>query len=488
MEQNAEQSYQRRYASGKESAAYIMFDSSKNFNINEYETRFVIDVMKLDLKLNSLISLINGIWDVINDSFLGAMIDKTSTRYGKFKPYLFSYVFPGTIVICLFWMAPLFLSGASKATMALVWLLIVMVREVFSTVRSIAETGLLAAITPNPSDRVRLYTQAEVVSSIWESIPQILMGLLIDLVNHKVINVSMQTVFVSMGVTTSVLCGILAVFFSIFAKERIMQSLEKHSYREGLRAIINNKPMLLIMISEFMSGFSVSTWEHNYYIDVLGSSSLRNIVTIPGAPLSFVSYSYINKVREKFSIKSLWIFGTHLKDVLALIIFVVGSMGGIGANGIYRKVKIMLPLLMGRDILYKGTLSINKIIPKEILADSLDYCEWKNGFRAEGVLLSTKSMMTKIVRNIVNSLTTILMEQGGYSLSSGFGRQSDRTKYSLFVMCMFLPAIIGLFGIIPKLFYDLTGSKRDKMYAELSEMRRKKQQDYDRSVNAVSER
>ncbi|MDR1464213.1 MAG: MFS transporter [Oscillospiraceae bacterium] len=471
--------HRRRYVSGRETMAYVLFDSSKNFHINEFQTRFVVDVLKIDLGWNSILSLINGIWDVINDGFLGALVDKTNTRWGKFRPYLLAYAGPGTLFISLYWMAPLFFDkNPLNAGKIIFWLALAMLLETFSTVRELAETGLLANLTPSPDDRVRLYTQAEVISSIWESIPQITMGLLIDMVNHKMVSFSLQSAFVGMGTFCAAAGGVLAIFFAVFSRERIAQSPEKHNYREGLKTILRNRPMLLIMISEFLGGFSVTTWEHNYYIDVLGSESLRNVVTIPGAPLSFLSYTYINKVRARFPIKSLWIFGQHLKDVCSLGIFLLGSVGGRGAKGLYQNRWLMVGLLMFRDICYKGTLSINKIIPKEILLDALDYCEWKNGFRSEGVTLATKSMAAKIVRNIINSFTTLIMKVTGYSLNAGFGNQSDRAKYALFTMSLLIPAVTGFLAILPKLFYDLSGQKREQMYAELAEMRTARQEIY----------
>lgn len=480
LEQNT---YNRRYVSGKESMAYVLFDSSKNFHINEFQTRFVIDVLKIDLGWNSVISFINGIWDVINDSFLGVLVDKTATRWGKFRPYLLAYALPGTVLTCLYWLSPLFFDkDPFNMTKIIFWLLLAMMQETFSTVREISETGLLANITPNPDDRVRLYTSAEVISSIWESIPQITMGILIDLVNHGKAGMTMDTAFVSMGTFCAVAGGTLAIFFAIFSHERIAQSQQRHNYVQGFKTIIHNRPMLLIMLSDFLSGFSVSTWEHNYYIDVLGSESLRNVVTIPGAPLSFLSYTYINKVRARFSTKSLWIFGQHFKDVISLMIFLVGSMRGIGPHGLYQNRAVMVALLMGRDVCYKGTLSINKILPKEILLDALDYCEWKNGFRSEGVTLATKSMAAKLIRNITNSFTTAFMKRMGYSLDAGFGKQSDKTKYTLFAMCMMFPAVTGLLGCAPKLFYDLSGDKRRRMYEELAQARAEKTREYASSV------
>ncbi|MDR1629034.1 MAG: MFS transporter [Oscillospiraceae bacterium] len=475
--------YNRRYVNRKESMAYVLSDSSKMFNINEYQTRFVIDVLKIDLAWNSVIGLINGIWDVVNDSFLGALVDKTATRWGKFRPYLIAYALPGTVLTCLYWLAPLFFDKNPYDMKKIVfWLLLAMTQETLNTLRGISETGLLANLTPNPDDRVRLYTNAEVISSIWENIPQLVIGLLIDMVNHKMIAVSMDTVFMSMGTICTITGGVLGIFFIIFSTERIAQSRQQHNYVQGLKSLMNNRPILLIMFSDILSGISSNSWEHNYYIDVLGSESLRNLVMIPGAPLSLVSYAYISKVRARFSIKSLWIFGQHFKDVLAIAVFIIGSLRGIGPQGLYQKRWLMVGLLMARDIGYKGTLSVNKIPPKEILTDALDYCEWKNGFRSEGITLTTKSMITKIVHNIMNALTTAIMKKVGYSLNAGFGQQSENTKYMLFAMSMVFTSTLGLLSVIPKLFYDLSGDKRKHMYEELSAARMQKSRDYAQSL------
>ena len=471
----------RRYGSVKETMAYVLFDSSKSFNIDAYSMRYLIDVLKLDLNLNTLAGLINGIWDIINDSFIGAIVDKTATRFGKFRPYLLALSVPGTLLACVYWLMPLFLSkDPMDTTKFIVYLLLAMVRELNGTFQSVAETGLLGTLTPSPTDRAKLYTQAEVISAIWESIPEVTMGLLIDLVNKKVVSFSLQSVFVGMGLICTLVAGVLGVFFFFVGKERITASSHERSYKEGIRSILNNRPMLMIMLSEIAGTFNMSggaAGEQNYFIDVLGSASLRNIVTIPGIPLSFFSYTYYSKLRERTSIKTLWIVGRHIKDIFTLLIFAVGSIGG-KTNGLYKKIGVMLPAFMLRDMVYKGTLSLNKVPAKEILTDALDYCEWKNGFRSEGITLTTKGMIVKVFNNITGSMNTAILKRVGYSINAGYGNQSDSTKFALFAICMLMPAFADLLSIIPKLFYDLHGEKRDRMYEELTEMRALKRQDY----------
>ncbi|NLX92797.1 MAG: MFS transporter, partial [Clostridiales bacterium] len=183
----------RKYVGSLETAAYVLFDSSKSFNIDSYANRFVLDVVKIDLFRLTLIGIINGIWDVINDTFIGIIVDKTRTRWGKFKPYLIAFAIPATIMTSLYWMAPLFF-GTDPMDLGkfFFWLALAMMREGGATFRSISEQGLLSTITPNTRERVGLITKAEVISQIWESLPEISMGILIDLVNHNKIKVSMK--------------------------------------------------------------------------------------------------------------------------------------------------------------------------------------------------------------------------------------------------------------------------------------------------------
>ena len=142
-------SYKRRYVGGRESMAYVLYDSAKTFNINDYRVRFVTDVLKLDMGWNSMIGLVNGVWDILNDGILGTLVDKTRTRWGKFRPYLFLHATLGTLLSCLFWVTPLLFGKDEKSIpKAVFWLLLSMMMEAVGTVQDTAETGLISCISP----------------------------------------------------------------------------------------------------------------------------------------------------------------------------------------------------------------------------------------------------------------------------------------------------------------------------------------------------
>jgi Na+/melibiose symporter-like transporter len=99
--------------------------------------------------------------------------------------------------------------------------------------------------------------------------------------------------------------------------------------------------------------------------------------------------------------------------------------------------------------------------------EAMDYCEWKNGFRTEGMTSTAKGLATKLVGTVSGTLKPIIMKKMGYEQGKDIGTQTDKTKYALFAMCTVIPIATGILGIVPKFFYDLGGKKREKMYEEL---------------------
>lgn len=99
---------QRRYVGNNETAAYIAQDFADSFSIGKYGNRFIWDVVKIDFKINGIVTLFTGAWDVINDMFISAIVDRTRTRWGKFRPFLIWMKIPLTIFGMFYWFMPLF--------------------------------------------------------------------------------------------------------------------------------------------------------------------------------------------------------------------------------------------------------------------------------------------------------------------------------------------------------------------------------------------
>ena len=488
----------RRYVGSKETFAYILDDIAQSFNIGKYDDIFRMNILKIDLVLQSITSSVIGIWDIINDLFLAAIVDKTRTRWGKFKPWLVVYAVPGVILTILYWALPMFMGtegvGANIPRYA-IYLVLQIFSNLATSLISIVRQGMTATITPNIIDRTRLITSANLLSGFVEKAPEILMGLLIDIYINSPKNRALEIadnvayqlgynkLFVIGGVVTAVVSGLFALFYAFVAKERVMQTIDKPSISGGIKSVITNKPLLLITLSEILSSFSIGSGLNLYYINVLNLASMSTIVGIPGAVVSPVSYSYVPWARSKFSTKALWIAGSHVDSVLMLGVFAAGELINFNGKKGYENLAVMIPAFMLRETIWMFFWGIRKVIPEEMRNEAIDYGEWKNGFRTEGMTGVAKGLVTKMVGTVKNFVQPLLLKQFGYNPNATQGNQSVRARHALFWMCTLLPVVTGILSVIPQLFYDLQGEKKDKMYAELYERRKLMQND----VNVANE-
>ena len=459
----------RRYVGQKERIGYLLNDVSGSFNIDKYKDRFIYDIVKLDFDFLAVFGFFSGIWDIINDTFIGVIVDRTRTRWGKFKPYILLGKIPLTIIGLWYWFMPVVFSNTSEdfVPKLVFYSVFTIVCETANTFTAIAGTGFMSTITPDPIERTGLITMAKLFSGlVGEKIPELVFGLLLDLVNNNVVTWNRTTLFISFGILTAVVGCILSFYFICVTKERVPQSIEKPSVIQGLKAIINNRPVLLYTLSEFLAGFAVSKGRINYFIDVLGSATYQTIVGIPASPVSTISYAFIAPLRKKFSTKAIWILEDVWTDACWMMVFGIGSIGGM-SNGLYKNKWVMLPLFAVEEVLEMCVYGLRNVIPDEILNEAMDYCEWKNGYRAEAMTGVARDLVKKLQGIVMGSIQNFIMKRIGYVQGLSIGTQADSTKWWIFAMGTGIPVITGALGIIPKFFHNLNGEKRDKMYQEL---------------------
>ena len=460
----------RRYVGTKETFAYILNDFSNSFNIGKYQNRFIWDVVKIDFTIAAYVNIFTGIWDTVNDIFIGTIVDKTRTRWGKFKPYVLFLKIPLTVIGSLYWFLPFFFPDTAPdfVPKLIFYFSFGVFMETAGTFSSIAQGGLMSTITPHPVDRVRLITQANFWSGfIGEKLPELLMGVFMDLINNKIVRWKLRDLFVGMGLLTSVIACAASFFFIFLTRERVQQTIEKPSIMQGFKAIINNYPILLITLSSFLSGFGVSIGRSNYFIDVLGSATLQTIVGIPASPVSSISYALIGPMRKKFSTKAIWIAEDIYTDMCWLSVFAVGSI-----NRNFTKRKVMIPTFMIEEFVEMWTYGLRHVIGQELSNEAMDYCEWKNGYRMEAMTGVARGLVGKLQGIAMNTIQNLIMAKIGYIQGKTIGTQTLSTKWWIFALGTGVPVITSSLGVLPKFFYPLTGPRRDKMYADLLERRK----------------
>ncbi len=479
------QTQDRRYVNSKETLGFVIWDAAQSFNINIYSTRFITSIVGVDLGLQTLVNSINSVWDIVNDIIFGAIVDKTRTRWGKFRPYLLFLAFPGCFLTCLYWLMPYLFAGTTQTNMLkfAFYLMLSVAREGVTTFQTISRTGLMSTITPHPNDRTRLITMANFASGFFgEKLPEQAVTILIDVLRSKYLDNSAQLskaytgLFAGMGIFTTLCSSTASFLFFRMSKERVMQSIKSPSVLMSVKSVINNKPLLLITLSDFLSGFAIKGSQDDYYTDVLHFSSMTLVAGIPAAPISPASYAWVPWMRRHFSSRLLYILAKEIGNILYIPVFFFGCIGlkKDFSGGMYQKIVPMGIAMALWEIIWTLFFGLKSVIGTEMYNEAMDYCEWKNGYRTEAMASVTKDIAAKISSNTSNVVTTAIKKFIGYEATAfRTGKeQTDRVKFYLFAMFTIIPAVTGSLGIIPMLFYDLNNEKKAKMYSELLARRR----------------
>ncbi len=458
----------RRYVGKKETIAYVLDDVAASLNIDDYKERYIYDVVNIDFNLLAIQNVVATVWDSVNDTFIGVMVDKTRTRWGKFKPYILFGKIPFSVLGMWYWLIP-FLFPATSGTYLPKWIFyfaMSIITETATTFTSVARTGFLSTITPEPMERSRLISTANVVSHLVEDLPKQAFGIIYDLVANKKLNIQLQNLFAGFGIACAAISAVFALYFVLNSRERVSQSIKQPTVKHCFKGILRNKPMLIYLFSSFLAGFNISKSRTNFYIDVLGSVTWKTIVGIPAFPVKFISYSFVNPLRKRFSTKALWIFEDAWTDMLWLIVFGIGSI-----NKNFMKKSVILPMMAIEEILEMCVYGLRRVVPAEITNEALDYCEWKYGYRAEAMTGVSMSLISKLQGAVMGAVNNIVMGKIGYVQGREIGTQTDTTKWWIFALGTGIPIISSCLGIIPKFFYPLSAQKRTQMYNELYERR-----------------
>lgn len=464
---SSESVYGKRYVGAKELITLFVTGEVNKFSLEGYLSYFLLNVFGLDSRIISAFAIASLAWDLINDSIFAYIVDRTRTRFGKFKPWAFATIGPYAVASIALWITPLFIDDKNWGPLSwqkiTIYCVIALLKETIGTLYGCATGGLDSTYTPSIDDKAALIALDNIAD--FQKVPSYIMVILLDLAAAEAINISVENVYIFMGAGT-LLISFLGMFVRLCViKERVVQVEEKPKLSDGLRNFFGNRLQVLLTLSEILSAFgNVSgPFANMFWLDVIGSASLKVVVGIPASPLTYVSYMYMPKLRKKFTMKQLWFMAKIVPQLGWIIAFIVGF------NNL-DNMWIMIPALMFHEICISSVYSIGKVIPSLMQQEIIDYGEWKTGKRTEAMTSFVANLAKKLVSQIQDAISTAVVSFIGYE-SGVHSVQSMRTKQAIFAMYTVIPIILGVFSYIPMLFYELDDETRTVMYHELTERR-----------------
>lgn len=146
---------EKRLVGKGEIAAYSLAGGGQNFCyalVTGYLMYYYINVFGIHPQIVSIMLLLEGIWDIVNNPLAGFLIDRTRTKWGKMVPYLRTLSLPLAACTVLLFSGPLLLREASPTAPLKVIFMFVsyFLWELCYTITDVSYWGLSAAISPHP--------------------------------------------------------------------------------------------------------------------------------------------------------------------------------------------------------------------------------------------------------------------------------------------------------------------------------------------------
>ena len=427
------------------------------YMINNYLNIFYTDIVGLSGAAISAIVLIARIWDAINDPMMGQIADRTNTRWGRFRPYLyFAPPFLAIFNILTFTVFPV--QGFAKVLLCGICYI---GAGMAYTACSIAYQAMLNVIAVDSRVRQLLATARSTGASI---IGIILSMVAMPLILHfsSAVNDAGEAMADGHGyfVTTVIFSLILIPVFWICAticKETYTDKLhsnapaEKASFASNMKGLFQNDQLLIVVIATIIGTICVTG---RYGILVY------HVIYVVGGP------QYIATMFTAMTLGQLvgtltvpWGTKVFGKKNYMIIMNVVMAAGFVALflnptnNPVY---------LIGASFI--GSLGFGApAICYGMVGDSLEYGDWKLGKRQEGLAASMLSFGVKLATAICAPVV-LLLEAVGYVPNV---EQAASTKMGINFMVNMLPAILALVSCIPLIWYKLSDKRVSEIRADL---------------------
>ena len=464
----------QKYLSKREQIIYGISNGGQVFGyslVTSYLMYFYINVFLIDAKIISLIFLLGGIWDIINNPLIGIFIDHKENKAGKLTSIIRKITPIQAVATSLIFLGPVFIKDNSNisATKIIYLLITYFLWEFMYSITDVAFGGLVAVITPNPIERQKTISTANICMQLASSLVFVAVPLLIDVSKSDKFNISLLSVFVVIGLTAGIVGIGLFSLSGYFVKERIQQTKTVQPIKELLLSVAKNKPLVLLLLSNLISsfsgiGFAFSTY---YYLDVLGYASMSILVETPAFVISLFSYSLIKVAKKRLNNKKIIILSYLCISAFRILVFFIGLK-------YYSDLKVMVPLLIGSNCIVAIFGGINNVLPTELLTEATDYAEWKTGVRTEGIAFSLKNSVVKVYGTLAQGFAAVLLNVIGYipSASSEITTQADGVQKKIWIIFSLIPAVIGMLSVIPLAFYNIVDKERNEMFKELKKSRK----------------
>lgn len=430
------------------SASYIMY--------------YYQDILGLSATFVGFILMIARVFDAANDPFMGVVVAKTNSRWGKFRPWLFTGTILNAFVLYALFAAPAVSGKALMIYFAVMYIL----WGVTYTMMDIPFWSMIPAVTSTAKDRENL----SVVGRTCAGVGYALINVFTVMAVSKLGGGIERTGFRLFALIIAILFVIFILFTCFTIREQKEENMQTTSVKEMFKALFNNDQAIVtvvtivlinsalyitsnLLIYFFKYDIGGTTWKDAYtlFTSVGGISQILGMMVVYPILRSKLSNTIIFKLGL-----CLAIFGYAF--LLALCLLGYSSV---------------LTMLMVPGVMIFVANGILTVLTTVFLANTVDYGEVKTGHREESVIFSMQTFVVKAASGLAVFITGVSLDLIGLTSKDGLG-EGIPTFSSPLLGLRLLMTILPMIGLVLALVlftrkFILTDEKAEQIRKQLEE-------------------
>ena len=449
------------------------FGCNMSFGLKGTVQTFWLVYMMLETGLLSILLLLVQIWDAVNDPIIGAMIDADTRKYkmGKFKTYIFigalGLIVGGAAVFLPF-------PGASTVVKAILFVLGYIVWDAAYTMANVPYGSMLSLVTTDAGERAQLSTWRSLGGMVGGMLPGIILPMLIwkdvydengELLGQDLLGDRVFWAALLMGGLGFIAFWFMIKKITIRVDENSVktgEAVEKFNVVKAFGNFMKNRPAVgatLAAMGMFLGMQSATTANSIMFATYFKQAQLSGLVMMVGFLPMFLFMPFIKKLVNKFGKKEAATAGSIVSVVGGLVMLVFPMVPQA----------LALPIYMVGLVLFGLGMGVYTCVSWALMADAIDYSEWKFGKREEGTVYSLHSFFRKLAQGIGPSIVIFVLGLLGYVSELGTTGQSPEVAYRacwLVAGLYLFSAVMQFIGI--GLIFNLDKKTLAKMNEEIA--------------------
>ena len=384
--------------------------------------------------ITSLVVIIR-IAEIFVDPLLGNLVDNTTTKWGRFRPWQFIGGLVSSVLIVLIFSGMFGLVNVNTTLFIVLFVITFIVLDVFYSLRDISYWGMIPALSSDSHERSTYTALGSFTGSIGGNAITILVIPVVTYFSWVFTgeNAEHQSGWTAFGIIVAVL-GIMTAWTVAFGTRENQSALRANAEDNGgplqaFKAVFQNDQLLWVALSYLLYAIAnvtttgVLLFLFKFVLDNQAAFSATGVIAMIAGLVMSPLYPILNRYIPR---RYLYI-GGMVSMIVAYVMLALFS-----SNIVLVFIALVLFYVPGTLIMMTVILS---------LTDSIEYGQLKNGKRNEAVTLSIRPMLDKIGGALSNGIVGFIALAAGMT---GDATAADMTPTNIhvFKICAFYAPLI----------------------------------------------